>query len=153
VRFPELLTPAERRLAVLLFILAAIGALGRGGRSLSPEVAAWMDRLEDPIEAERSPGGDAAGPPRASAPPPPAPPSAPVSPEGDAPDHPGARVDPNRADAQTLCTLPGIGPALAARILADRETNGPYRGPEDLLRVRGIGPSTLARIRPLLAFR
>lgn len=61
-----------------------------------------------------------------------------------------ATVDPNRASAAELERLPGIGPALAERIVAWREANGPFRTLEDLVRVYGIGPATLARIRPYL---
>ena len=59
-------------------------------------------------------------------------------------------MDVDRAAAVELERLPGIGPALASRIVADREQNGPFHGPEGLLRVRGIGPRTLERIRPYL---
>jgi len=62
-----------------------------------------------------------------------------------------SRIDLDRATARDLERLPGIGPALAARILADRAEQGPFRTPEALLRVRGIGPRTLQRIRPYLA--
>jgi competence protein ComEA len=48
-------------------------------------------------------------------------------------------------------TLPGIGPVLAGRIVEDRTANGPYRQAADLLRVKGIGPATLARLRPRLS--
>ena len=41
-------------------------------------------------------------------------------------------------------TLPGIGEKRAADIVADRAANGPYRYPEDLTRVSGIGEETLA---------
>lgn len=61
------------------------------------------------------------------------------------------RVDPNRDDARRLEALPGVGPRVAARILAAR-TVRPFTGPDDLLRVRGIGPRTLARLRPYLVF-
>jgi len=61
-------------------------------------------------------------------------------------------VNPNTADAAGLSALPGIGPSLAARILADRRARGPYRRPEDLLRVRGIGPATVDRFRERLDF-
>lgn len=45
------------------------------------------------------------------------------------------------ADSSALEQLPGIGPALAQRIVADREENGPYSTLEDLARVSGIGES------------
>jgi competence protein ComEA len=69
------------------------------------------------------------------------------------PDRPASRpsrVDLNRATAGELESLPGIGPALAQRIIEDRKRGGLYLRPEDLLRVRGIGPATLARIRNLI---
>ena len=53
----------------------------------------------------------------------------------------------NRADAETLKTLPGIGPAYAGRIIEEKQANGPYYYPEDLEAVRGIGPQTLAGFR------
>ena len=74
--------------------------------------------------------------------------------EGGNPREAGRRpgpIDPNTADLDALTTLPGIGPALARRILEDRAANGPYRAAADLLRVKGIGPATLARIRPRLS--
>ncbi|WP_428096718.1 ComEA family DNA-binding protein [Candidatus Rariloculus sp.] len=50
-------------------------------------------------------------------------------------------VDINTADAQTLAAeLNGIGPALAAAIVRDREANGRYGSPDALTRVSGIGP-------------
>lgn len=56
------------------------------------------------------------------------------------------RVDLNSASPLELDQLPGIGPALAARIVAGR----PYARLEDLLRVSGIGERTLERLRPLV---
>jgi competence ComEA-like helix-hairpin-helix protein len=61
-----------------------------------------------------------------------------------------SRIDLDHATARDLEKLPGIGPALAARIVADRADHGPFRTPGVLLRVRGIGPRTLDRIRPYL---
>jgi competence protein ComEA len=61
-----------------------------------------------------------------------------------------ARVDLNQATARELESLPGIGPKLAQRIVEDRQRAGLFLKPEDLLRVRGIGPATLARIRNLV---
>ncbi len=63
---------------------------------------------------------------------------------------PGERVDPNRDPDVELARLPGIGPALARRIVEDRESRGPFRTPEELLRVAGIGPATLSRVEPLI---
>jgi competence protein ComEA len=53
----------------------------------------------------------------------------------------------NTADAETLQVLPGIGPALAERIVAYRWEHGPFQTVEDLLRVPGIGPKRWERIR------
>lgn len=53
-------------------------------------------------------------------------------------------VNINTADAETLAKeLTGVGPALAAAIVRDREENGPYEAPEDITRVSGVGPSVL----------
>ena len=60
------------------------------------------------------------------------------------------RVDPNRATAQQLDRLPGIGPRTAAAIVREREAHGPFRGPDDLARVQGVGPATVQRLLPHL---
>ncbi|MCY3600893.1 MAG: helix-hairpin-helix domain-containing protein [Gemmatimonadetes bacterium] len=62
----------------------------------------------------------------------------------------GGRIDLNRADRAQLESLSGIGPALAARIIDDRSENGPFKTPEAVTRVRGIGARTLARFREQL---
>jgi competence protein ComEA len=58
------------------------------------------------------------------------------------------RIDVNSATWVEWGQLEGIGDALARRIVADREQNGPFRSIDDLRRVKGIGPKTLERIRP-----
>lgn len=63
---------------------------------------------------------------------------------------PAAPLDLNAATAADLEALPGIGPRTAAAIVAHRERHGPYASVEALLDVRGIGPATLAEVRPLL---
>jgi competence protein ComEA len=65
---------------------------------------------------------------------------------------PVGRIDPNRATAGELERLPGIGPSLAGRIIADRTSRGAFAAPEALLRVPGIGPKILDRIRAYLVF-
>jgi len=57
-------------------------------------------------------------------------------------------VDVNSADSGLLETLPGIGPALAARIVAERERRA-FATLDDLARVRGIGAASVGRLRGL----
>jgi competence protein ComEA len=59
----------------------------------------------------------------------------------------GQKIDLNRARAQDLEAIPGIGPVLAERIVAERERRGRFGAVEDLLDVSGIGPVRLARAR------
>ncbi|MBV7412146.1 helix-hairpin-helix domain-containing protein [Dermabacteraceae bacterium TAE3-ERU27] len=59
---------------------------------------------------------------------------------------PAGPVDLNSAGEQQLTALPGIGPALAKRIVADREKNGPFRSVASLTRVKGIGKKLAAKL-------
>lgn len=61
-------------------------------------------------------------------------------------------VDVNRATVEELERLPRVGPALAKRIVDWRERHGPFRGPDDLRHVRGIGPSTVRLLDSLVTF-
>ncbi|MCB9831858.1 MAG: helix-hairpin-helix domain-containing protein [Planctomycetes bacterium] len=61
-------------------------------------------------------------------------------------DRPG-RLDLNEADAESLESLPGIGPVQAERILARRRLLGPFRRADDLSRLPSIGKNRLDRIR------
>ncbi len=58
----------------------------------------------------------------------------------------GEPIDLARADPRTLEVLPGIGPARAAAIVAER-TRRPFTSVADLTRVRGIGPRTIERLQ------
>lgn len=122
------LTPGERRGALVLLALVALGAatdLARRESVLTPEPPALV--------------APAAGPAPTTAPPAPA---AAVPP-----------LDLNAATVAELDRLPGIGPVLAARIVSHRGAHGPFRRPEDLLAVQGIGPRLYARLEPLVAVR
>ncbi|NQS76570.1 MAG: ComEA family DNA-binding protein [Peptococcaceae bacterium] len=59
----------------------------------------------------------------------------------------GGQVNINDADQTQLETLPGIGPALAQRIIQHREANGPFQSPEDLKDVSGIGDKKFADLK------
>lgn len=60
------------------------------------------------------------------------------------------KIDINRATAEQLDELPGIGAAKAKAIIADREKNGPFQSTKDLLRVKGIGTKLLEKMNPLI---
>ena len=65
---------------------------------------------------------------------------------------PDGTIDPNTAEAEAFLIVPGIGEKTAAAILAEREANGPFYFPEDLLAVKGIGQKKLESLRPFLCF-
>ena len=56
----------------------------------------------------------------------------------------------NTGDAGSLGRLPGIGPVTAEAIIKEREENGPFIFPEEVVSVRGIGEAKMAQIRELL---
>lgn len=120
------LTDDEARGARLLLALLVLGTLldlTRGSRpSLTPEVATASALATPPEPAPAAPpAGGGVG-----------------------------VVDLASASAAELDALPGIGPVLAARIVAHRDRHGPFRSPDELLAVPGIGPRLLERIRPRL---
>ena len=63
-----------------------------------------------------------------------------------APSLPEGPVAVNTADADELDTLPGVGEVIAQRIIEEREENGPFYYPEDLMNVKGIGEKTLEKL-------
>lgn len=69
---------------------------------------------------------------------------------GSRPRQGAATLDLNRATVEELEALPGIGPALAERIVALRSEVGRFRAVDELERVPGIGPTMLERLRPML---
>ncbi|MBC7341719.1 MAG: ComEA family DNA-binding protein [Clostridia bacterium] len=61
------------------------------------------------------------------------------------------KVNINTASAQELDKLPGIGPTLAQRIVDYRSQHGPFRSPEDIKNVSGIGDSRYDQIKDLIS--
>ena len=60
------------------------------------------------------------------------------------------KIDINLASAEELMRLPGIGPKMARRIVAHRDSRGGFETAEDLKEVRGVGDKTVERLRPLI---
>ncbi|MFO7540319.1 MAG: helix-hairpin-helix domain-containing protein [Chloroflexota bacterium] len=60
------------------------------------------------------------------------------------------RVNINQADEQELQLLPGVGPAMAQRIIEYRESSGPFTSIEEITNVSGIGPTRLEQLRDLI---
>ena len=61
-------------------------------------------------------------------------------------------IDVDAADARALESLPGIGAALAARIVADRASHGAFGSLDGLERVRGVGHRLAERLAPRVTF-
>jgi competence ComEA-like helix-hairpin-helix protein len=65
---------------------------------------------------------------------------------------PGSPIDLNTASKQALMDLPGIGEKTAEAII-ERRRHVPFRRPEDLMEIKGIGEKKLAKIRPFVRIR
>lgn len=65
----------------------------------------------------------------------------------------GSKINVNTAQGAQLQELPGIGPALAQRIMDFRQSNGPFTSLTELDAVSGIGPVLLNKIRDRVAFK
>jgi len=61
-----------------------------------------------------------------------------------------AQLNVNSADAGQLAELPGLGPALAERIVERRDTYGPFASVDELMQVHGIGEGRLDALRPYI---
>lgn len=65
---------------------------------------------------------------------------------------PSTLIDLDRASANEIEALPRVGPALAHRIVASRDSLGPFGSLQGLGRVKGLGAASLARLAPLVSF-
>ena len=63
---------------------------------------------------------------------------------------PASLVNLNTATAADFEKLPGIGPAMAIRIVEYRQKNGNFKKVEELMNVQGIGEKTFLRLKPLV---
>jgi DNA uptake protein ComE-like DNA-binding protein len=68
------------------------------------------------------------------------------------PGAPAALIDIDVANAGELERLPRIGPALAKRIVANRDSLGPFGSLPALRRVKGVGPAIIEQLAPLVTF-
>jgi competence protein ComEA len=68
-----------------------------------------------------------------------------------APGSGNAQVNINTATVQELQLLPRVGPALAQRIVDFRSANGPFKAPEELTRVKGIGEKSFSGLAPYVS--
>jgi competence protein ComEA len=138
---------SPHQLTLLLVLVVAMGtglAIGEWRRA-NPELAAALERVDRVSEDDRP-----EPPPRPAAvarvaPSPPI--VRPVTPPA-----PARPLDINRASVDDLTRLPGIGPVLAARIVAARDANGAFRSVDDLRRVSGVGPAKLSALRDRIVF-
>ena len=77
-------------------------------------------------------------------------PQAGAEPASDAPGGSDGPVNLNTATVEELDELPGVGEATALAIVEDRERNGPFSSPEDLMRVSGIGEKKFEKLEGLV---
>ena len=134
-------TPAERKALLFFSVVLVLGASTRAYRtfhSRSPADARARSALERQIAAAdsaRRAGGR--------------------KPKGERkkqPPKPAGPVDLDLATEKEIEALRHIGPALARRIVAHRDSFGPFGSMEGFSRVRGIGPSMVAKLDSAVTF-
>jgi competence protein ComEA len=131
--------------AMSVFSGAAYGEpLDAAASTRADVAAAWLAVSRDtasPARRQQAPSGAASASPS-------------VAPSSDAPPAlstgvtKDGKVVLNRANAEELTRLPGVGVKRAAAIIALRERIGRFKRASDLLRVRGIGPKSLQKMKP-----
>jgi hypothetical protein len=133
-------TPGERKALLFLSGIMLLGgtvrvarALG-GGDRVGPEAKAAIERQIDAVDSARKKKGKG----RKSRKP-----VEPIAP---------AIIDLDVASAEQIETLRYIGPAMAKRIVADRDSLGPFGSLDEFQRVKGIGPKLAARLDSTVTF-
>lgn len=135
-------TPAERKALLFFSVVLALGASGRAFRTLrsrSPADSQARSALEAQIKAADSARLSGLRKPKRDA-------------KKKTPPKPTGRVDLDVATEKEIEGLRNIGPALAKRIVADRDSFGPFGSMEGLIRVKGIGPSMVAKLDSAVTF-
>jgi competence protein ComEA len=157
------MTPYTRRQILVLLILLAIAGLGLAvghWRRTRPDVADYLeqvDRAPTPSSSLATPQSDGGTPatPSASEPEPrrsrrSKAPRGLASPRGSPTDASSPAIDLNLATTVELTRVPGIGPALARRIVDAREAGGPFARVDELGRVRGMSARKIEKLRALV---
>jgi len=134
-------TPGERKALIFLGAVLALGSSVRaaravGGHDRAPASAKEaIERQIRAVDSARKQGRK----------------KKPKKPKPPVPEVP-AIIDLDIATADQIETLRGIGPSLARRIVADRDSLGPFGSLEQLQRVKGVGPRLAARIDSTVTF-
>ena len=145
--------PGVYQLAAGSRVASAVDAAGgllagaaQAGVNLAREIVDG-EQVDVPTRDEFAARAGAAGPGTGS--------GAHVAPSGTSPNGSATAgpININTADATALDTLPGVGPSTAAKIIADRQANGPFSSTDDLGRVTGIGPKKLEQLKTLICVR
>lgn len=135
-------TPAERKALLFFSAVLALGASNRAYQSLrsrSPVDADARSALESQIKAADSARRAGFRKPKREA-------------RQKAPPKPSGPVDLDVATEQEIEALRNIGPALAKRIVADRDSFGPFGSMEGFQRVKGVGPSMVEKLASTVTF-
>jgi DNA uptake protein ComE-like DNA-binding protein len=135
-------TPAERKALLFFSTVLALGTSTRAYQSLrsrSPVDSHAKSALERQIQAADSARKSALHKPKRDK-------------KQKAPPKPSGPVDLDVATEKDIESLRYVGPALAKRIVADRDSFGPFGSMEGLARVKGVGPSMVAKLDSNVTF-
>ena len=135
-------TPGERKALLFLGAVIVLGSSVRVARAVSdnsdvdPKAKAAIERQISAVDSVRKTGKKKKGKKKDK-------PAEVIAP---------AIVDLDIATAEQIESLRGIGPSLAKRIVADRDSLGPFGSLAELQRVKGVGPKLAAKIDSTVTF-